>query len=64
MKFPTSLAKIFGVKKKEKPKTLREMFKVGLLSNEEFLRFTITQKQVSLTKSKKELLEFLKKRKK
>jgi len=44
--------------KKEKPvlKTL--------LSEEEFLRFSIIQKEMSLAKAKKELEKFLKKRKK
>lgn len=57
------LKKIIG-KNKKLPETLEEMHKAGMFSHEEFLRFTITQKQVSLDKSKKKLLDFLKKRKK
>ena len=60
--FGISLDKIFGGKKKN-PQNLKEMFNTGLLSKEEFLRFTIVQKQSSLDKAKKELLEFLKKKK-
>lgn len=51
-------------KNKKNPKTLKEMFEAGLFSHEEFLRFTITQQQVALEKTKKELLNFLKKQKK
>jgi len=50
-------------KKKKKPETLKEMFGAGLLSKEEFLRFTVVQKQSSLDKAKKELLTYLKKKK-
>lgn len=53
--------KLFG--KKKKPETLEEMLKAGLISKEEFLRFTIVQKQSSLDKAKKELLKFLKRKK-
>lgn len=51
-------------KNKKYPKTLKEMFDAGMFSHEEFLRFTITQQQVALEKTKKELLNFLKKTKK
>jgi len=63
MKFPTTLAKIFGGPMK-KPKTLKEMFKAGMFSEEEFLRFKITQTEVQLAKEKQKLADFLKKRKK
>ncbi len=56
------LDKIFG-KNKKRPETLKEMFKAKLISEEEFFRFTIVQKQASLDKAKKELLAFLKKKK-
>lgn len=56
--------KNFLNKNKKQPKTLKEMFDAGFFSHEEFLRFTITQQQVALDKTKKELLEFLKKGKK
>lgn len=58
------IQKIFNGKKKEKPKTLKEMFDAGLFSEKEFLRFNITQKEIGLEKAKKELVEFLKKHKK
>jgi len=51
-------------KSKKYPKTLKEMFDAGMFSREEFLRFTITQQQVALDKTKKKLLDFLKKKKK
>lgn len=50
--------------KKEGPKTLEQMFKSALLSKEEFLRFKIIQKEMSLRKAKLELARFLKKGKK
>jgi len=54
---------IFFNKNKKRPETLKEMFKAKLISEEEFFRFTIVQKQASLDKAKKELLAFLKKKK-
>lgn len=51
-------------KKTKKPETLAEFKKAGLISEEEFLRFTIVKKQSALDKAKKELLSFLKKKKK
>lgn len=56
------LDKIFN-KKKKRPENLKEWLDKGLISKEEFLRFTIVQKQSTLDKAKKELLEFLKKKK-
>jgi len=47
--------------KKKPDEDLKEMLKKGLLSKEEFLRFTIVRKQISLEKSKIELKSFLKK---
>lgn len=46
--------------KKEEPKTLEQMFKSKLLSEEEFLRFRIVQKEMSLRKVKTKLAKFLK----
>lgn len=45
--------------KRKSPGTLK-----GLLSKEEFLRFSIIQKEMSLEKAKTELAKFLKKGKK
>lgn len=56
--------KKFLNKNKKQPKNLKEMLDAGLLTKEEFLRFRITKQQALLEKSKKELLEFLKKGKK
>ena len=56
------LNKMFG-KNKKRPETLKEMLDAGLISKEEFFRFTIVQKQASLDIAKKELLAFLKKKK-
>jgi len=50
--------------KRETPQTLEQMFKSALLSREEFLRFKIIQKEMSLRKAKKELADFLKKSRK
>ena len=58
----TFLKKIFG-KNKKRPENLKEMLDAGLISKEEFFRFTIVQKQASLDIAKKELLAFLKKKK-
>lgn len=49
---------------KKKPKNLKEMLDAGLLTEEEFLRFRITKQQALLEKSKRELLDFLKKHRK
>lgn len=57
------LNKVFG-RNKKRPETLKEMFESKLISEEEFFRFTIVQKQASLDKAKKALLDFLKKQKK
>lgn len=51
-------------KNKKRPETLKEMLDAGLLTKEEFLRFKITKQQMDLDKTKKELLDFLKKQKK
>lgn len=51
-------------KKKKKPETLEEFKKAGLITEEEFLNLTIIRKQSDLDKAKKELLSFLKKKKK
>lgn len=58
------IQKIFNKKEKKKPETLKEMFDAGLFSEKEFLRFNITQKEIGLEKAKRELAEFLKKKKK
>lgn len=55
--------KIFS-RNKKRPETLKEMLKAGLLTEEEFLRFKITKQQMALDKTKKKLLDFLKKQKK
>lgn len=52
----------FGKKKNDKPKTLKEMFFQNLITEEELLRFTITQKEMDLENSKEELKKFLGKR--
>jgi len=51
-------------KKKKKPETLEEFLKAGFITKEEFFKFTIVKKQSALDKAKKELLNFLKKKKK
>lgn len=56
------LNKILG-KNKNTPKDLKDFLAKGFISKEEFFRFTIVQKQASLDKAKKELLNFLKKKK-
>lgn len=57
----TFLKNLFN-KKEKKPGNLKELWKANFLSEEQFLRFSITQKQSDLDKSKKALLDFLKKR--
>ncbi|GAH91385.1 unnamed protein product [marine sediment metagenome] len=60
----TNFLKKFLKKEKKDPIGLKKALDLGLISKEEFLRFTIIKKGVSLEKAKTELKNFLKKQKK
>lgn len=49
---------------KKNPIGLKKALAMGLISKEEFLRFTIIKKGISLEKAETELKDFLKKSKK
>lgn len=49
-------------KKTDKPKNLKDLFFRNIITKEELLRFTITQKEMDLEISKEELKKFLAKK--
>lgn len=49
----------FGSGKKSEAKTLKQLFKLGWISEEEFLRFMVVKKGISLTQAEAELKRFL-----
>lgn len=61
MDFLKELGKLLKKEKTNNPKTLKQMFATGLISKEEFLRFAVVRKGMSLEKAETELRDFLNK---
>jgi hypothetical protein len=62
MNFIKKLRELLRKEKTNNPKTLEQMYGMGFISKEEFLRFTIVRKGISLEKAETELKDFLNKR--